>query len=87
MGTQARSCRVQVTQGRGLLEAVQAPLPAMKWGLVSGSPTGGPRALRGGRYFSSGRFGMHAQGPRGGEGLAGEAVRGGIRGGKPPGLS
>lgn len=46
VGTQALGYRVQVTKGRGLLEAVQAPLPGTKWGPVLGSPSGGPRAWR-----------------------------------------
>lgn len=46
VGTQAPGYRVQVTKGRGLLEAVQAPLPGTKWGPVPGSPSGGPRAWR-----------------------------------------
>lgn len=63
-------------------------------GLVSGSPTGGPRAwqlpessTRWPALSALGDSGCTHRAPRGGEGRAGEAVRGGIRGGKPPGLS
>lgn len=46
MGTQARGDGVQVTRGRGLLEAVQAPLPGMSGGLFRALPARGPRARR-----------------------------------------
>lgn len=67
VGTQARGYRVQVTKGRGLLEAVQVSLPGPKWGLVPSSPTGDPGAGRlrecptGGGHFQPWAIRMHAQ--------------------------
>lgn len=94
VGTQAGGYRVQVTKRRGLLEAIQDPLPETKWGLVSGSP-----ALRSEGAadfgvlcwvvgtFSPGLFVPAHEVGRGGVGRAGEVVRGEILGRKPPGFS
>lgn len=94
VGSQAEGYRVQVTERRGLLEAIQDPLPETKWGLVSGSPGLGSEGTADfgvicwvADTFSPGLFVPAHGAGRGGVGRAGEVVRGEILGRKLPGFS
>lgn len=93
VGTQAGGYRVQVTKRRGLLEAIQDPLPETKWEPVSGSPALGSEGAADfgvlcwvAGTFSPGLFVLAHGAGRGGVGRAGEVVRGEILSRKPPGF-